>query len=229
MPTLKEQDVRNLLNDEDTYGTTLLIWALDTFGPEVVEWHPAVIRRETGEFLHRKLRPASFDRLMAAIAVVTTDLFFTNVSMFSSLANALCGDGFRPAEFDPPEAVECAWATTEALLLWPPDDDSEEIFSPDIRKFIGEILKEEGFTQAPDILGIATGLDGMSRIRQYHGHDPALLARIHARQAQLNAEIRDAVQDGLRDLIDQLERLPLAHGSTKDIAQKFRLKAQQAT
>lgn len=229
--------VQAMLRDPETYGTTILVWALDALEPPhsgrdedartpaLLTWHPAVLRREIQEQGRTSLPDAGFDRLMAAITVLTTDLFTTNAGGFATLTNALCGDGFRPAEFDPPEVIECAWAITEALLLDPPEDDAEEVFADPVRAYLGMLLKREGFLHAPDILGVATGLDLHDRIRRDHGDDPELLARIEAHQRDREAEVTAVVRDGLRDLVTQLEALPLHQGSTRDLAQRLRLSA----
>lgn len=212
---------RETLLDPDAYGTTLLVWALDRWGAEATQWRPDVLRRNVEEAGRVQLPDRNFDRLMAAVAVLTTDLFFQKADAFASLTNALCGDGFQPAEFDPPEAVECAWAITEALLLDPFDDDDpddEHRFSPEVRRYLGELLRREGFVRAPDVLGLATGLPPAPRFDD----DPELAAAVAAAQQAREREVEDAVRGGLRDLLTQLEGLRLhGHGDVKDLTQRL--------
>ncbi len=216
-------EIRELLHSADAHGTSILIWVLDALTPDddssgPTHWHPAVLRREIGEAAHTTIPENNFDKLMAAIAVLTTDLFFKNAGAFAALATALCGGGFHPGSFDPPDAAECAWAITEALLLSPPDDADEEPFSLEVRRFIGTVLREEGFLSAPDVLGIAVGLPG----RHDHGDDPELAAHITAGQKTKIEEIHDVIRDGLASLVEQIESLPLRGGNAKDLASRLR-------
>jgi hypothetical protein len=210
-------EAADMLLDEDTLATTLLVWALDEFGPELLGWHPATIRREVEATAGVPIRDDNFDRLMAAVAVVSTDLFFKNAAAFAQLAPALCGDGFDPGEFDPPDAAECAWAIVEALLVSPPDDDDAAPFSEDVRRFVGHVLREEGFTSAPDVLAIALDTGELAA-----GLDDDVRAASSEAQAQREDDIKSVVREGLRALGDQLSRLTLRHGDASEIVAKVR-------
>ncbi|MDB4331258.1 hypothetical protein N9993_01785, partial [bacterium] len=92
--------------DRDVFATTLLIMGLDYYGPDLLTWHPETIKREIQDDFGVRLPKANFDRLMAAITVVTTDLFFKNLSRFIQLANVLAFDDFQPDEFEPADSME---------------------------------------------------------------------------------------------------------------------------
>lgn len=213
--------VRRLLGSPDTYATTLLVWALDTFGPELLEWHPTTIKMEVEAAAGVRLPKGNLDKLLAAVVILTTDLFFKDAARFVQLANVLAGDDFEPDEFEPADAVECAWAVTEALLLVPPDDADPETFSDEVRLYVGHVLKEEGFVRPPDILRIAIGGDGSARAAADWGRDPELSAAIAAEDARKAAEVEQVVRDGLRELVEQLTALPLREGSTDRLAEKI--------
>ncbi len=213
--------VRRLLGSPDTYATTLLVWALDTFGPEVLEWHPTTVKMEIEAAAGVKVPKANLDKLLAAIVVVTTDLFFKDAARFVQLANVLAGDDFEPDEFEPADAAECAWAVSEALLLVPPDEDDPEPFSDEVRRYIGHVLKEEGFVRPPDVLRVAIAGDASARVAADWGDDRELLAAIMAEDARKGAEITQVVKAGLAELVDQLQSLPLREGSTAELTKKI--------
>ena len=213
--------VRRLLESPDTYATTLLVWALDTYGPECLGWHPTTLKLEIEGDYAVRLPKGNLDRLLAAIVVLTTDLFFKDAARFVQLANVLAFDDFEPDEFEPADAAECAWAVTEALLLVPPDADDPEPFSDEVRLYIGHALKEEGFVRPPDVLRIALGGDASARVASDWGADRELSAAIAAEDARKAAEIEQLVRGGLAELVAQLESLPLREGSTAELTKKI--------
>lgn len=213
--------VRRLLESPDTYATTLLVWAIDTYGMECLGWHPTTLKMEIEGDYGVRLPKGNLDKLLAAVTVLTTDLFFKDAARFVQLANVLAGDDFQPDEFEPADAVECAWAVTEALLLVPPDEDDPEPFSEEVRRYIGHALKEEGFVRPPDVLRVALGGDASARVAADWGHDRELSAAIAAEDARRGAEVERVVRDGLGELVAQLESLPLREGSTAELTKKI--------
>ena len=228
--------VRNMLQGDGTYATVLLVWALDHFGidadtgqPCVFVWAPDTIRQEiktdTGVLLPKR----NFDKLMAAVAIITTDSFFKNVSRFIQLANILAGDEFDPAEFDMADSVECAWAITEGLLLWPPDDDDPEPFCDDIRHYIGHVLREEGYVTPPDILRVALDADFSAKVQYGFSDDPEMFSAIYANQKAKADDVTSVITDGLSEMLSQLKALNLKDGSTEDVEKKIAQVLQQAS
>lgn len=213
--------VRGLLESPDTYATTLLVWALDTYGPECLEWHPTTLKMEIEGDYKVRLPKQNFDKLLAAITVLTTDLFFKDAARFVMLANVLAGDDFEPDEFEPADAAECAWAITEALLLVPPDADDPEPFADEVRHYVAHVLKDEGFVRPPDILRIALNGDSTGMVDGLYAQDKELYGVITQTQRAKTEEVEAVIRDGLRDLISQLQTLPLREGSTADLTQKI--------
>lgn len=199
----------------------LLVWALDTYGTECLEWHPTTLKMEIESDFKVRLPKKNFDKLLAAIAILTTDLFFKDAARFVMLANVLAGDDFEPDEFEPADAAECAWAVTEALLLVPPDEEDPEPFSEDVRRYIGHVLKDEGFVRPPDILRIALDGDTSSMVDGLYSGDAEVYGQIGATQKAKTAEIETIIRDGLRELVEQLQALPLKEGSTAELTKKI--------
>src|SRR5262245_39638863 len=81
--------VRDMIRSDETMAITLLVWAVDHFGfdpearqPHVFLWHPQTIAHEIEHDVGVPIPKAGFDKLIAAIVVVTTDLFFKDVQAF---------------------------------------------------------------------------------------------------------------------------------------------------
>jgi hypothetical protein len=214
--------LRALLVSEDTHGMVILIWALDGLGQEFFQWAPETIKLETNELAGFEIPKPNYDKLMAAVAIVTTDLFFRDVDAFIKLCNVLSGDDFMPTVFSYAGPEECAWGITEALILDPPDSENEEPFSDEIRRYIGFVLHEEGYIKAPDILQIAIDHDLLAKTHQTYADSPEMLDAILKNQKVKEANIERVVMTGLRNLLSQLESLPLREGSTADICSRLR-------
>lgn len=222
--------MKALLTSRDTYATVLLTLVLDTWGeeclndpedPERGPWHPTTFKSMLEDHFGVMLPKCNLDKLMAAITIITTDLFFTKADRFIVLANILAGDEFDPNEFEKADAVECAWAITEALLLDPPDDKNPEPFSDDVRRYVGFVLKDEGFVTPPDILKIALNADFKEQVRYNFSDDPAMFSGIYAIQKEKSDEVEQVLRDGLLDMRQQLNALSLQDGNTAELEQRI--------
>lgn len=227
-PAAADPDAATVLSPE-AFGTTLLVWALDRLGPHLINPadpddppDPAVIRAECEEALGRPLPNASFDRLMAAREVTTSDAFRTSVPDFSELCNVLCGAPFDPTTFEPPEPVEIGWAVTEAALLDSPDP-GETYLSPEVVGFIAHTLKGHGFLTAPTCLSAAAG--ELSRASDEAAasasDDPTTFAAVWQRRREKADAVDDAVRDALGRLLDQVGSLRLRHGNVTDLKNRI--------
>lgn len=228
--TNKTKAVISLLQDPDTFATVLLTLVLDTWGeeclhdpedPERGPWHPTTFRTMIEEHFGVRLPKANLDKLLTAITLITTDLFFKNVDRFIIMANILAGDEFDPTQFEIADSVECAWAITEALLLDPPDDADPEPFSDDVRHYIGFVLREEGYITPPDVLKIAIDGDFKDHVRYNFSDDPEMFSGIYAVQQGKTEEVETVLRENLIALQQQLNMLPLDNGSTAELEQRI--------
>jgi hypothetical protein len=225
---LTSHHVRDLLLSPDVYASTLLVWFIDTYAdPDddpyaCLHYDPQTIKDELDRLAGGEVPKLTFDKLMAAITIVTTDMFFANVKRFMPLANILAGDDFQPDELEPPDAVECAWACTEALILVPPTEQDPEPFSDEIRHYLGQVLREEGFVTAPDILKLAIGSDFTGQVATEFSDDPEMFEGIYAVQQDKTAEVEQVLKTGLRELLEQLTALPLRTGNAAELKERLR-------
>lgn len=235
LPVARPNVAAEVLLNEDSFATTLLVLALDTFPPQeedeyppIYGWTPTTIKMELEQHFGVPISKLTLDKLMAAIMIRTTDLFFRDEAYFVELANVLSGDDFEPDEFDPADVMECAWAVTEALLLCPPDEEDPEPFSDEVRAYIGFALREEGFVTPPGILKIAIGADFSAQVGEF-ADDPEMFAGIYQAQQDKTSEVETAMKSQLAELTEQLQRLPLQHGKAADLVQRLRQSLNQQT
>lgn len=200
----------SLLTDPEAYATSLLILTVDRLGLDSLHWAPATLALELADALGVTPAPGNLDRLLAAMTIVTTDLFFKSLPHFITLCNVLAGS--PPSDqFDPADAAECAWGITEALLLSPPDEEEDpEPFSDEIRAYLGQAAKAEGLIELPDVLRIAlTPQDYAAQVSYDFSDDPEMFQGIWQEQQDKTAEINELVRSNLQQLATQVDSLPL--------------------
>jgi hypothetical protein len=205
---------------DDSYATVLITMFLDQYGVEALDWHPETIRLEVQSDFGVKLSKNALDKLMAAIAILTTNYFFRDVARFIQLCNVLAGDDFNPTVFDPADSAEMGWAITEALLLSPPEEN--EWFSDEIVAYVGAVLANEGFVTAPKVLKFASGPAFLEQVKYDFTDDPEMFQAIFANQASKAEEVDKLVQENMNEMIGQLEALSLSSGQTNNMVQRLR-------
>lgn len=131
-------------------GTALLTLVLDSYGQEIFEMDPEAFRLEIEEGFGVSDIPAvNTDKIWGLWNSLTTDLVHTDPATFMNVANALNGTALSYDVLDVADVYECAWATVELSLL---DADTPNRFSPEVKRYIGEICKEQGLFRPPVML-----------------------------------------------------------------------------
>lgn len=211
--------LKKILASDRAYATTLLTILIDHFGDEALKWHPTTRRMELEQTFGVDLPVINGDKLNAGIMLLTSDGFFKRESVFVQICNVLSGTPFAYADFDRADVDECAWGITEAMLLAAPEE--EEPFSDEIRGYIGKVLKDEGIKTPPDVLRLGT----WDEQQDYSGmsiEDPVMFSGEFQMQADESKEIERILQLRLKELLAQLESLPLEDGNNKDLASRLR-------
>ncbi len=220
---------RALLLSEESFATPLLLMVMDQYGPEALQWSPETIRMELEQDFHLKLPKATLDKIMAAISIVTTNTFYKDVTRFIELCNILSGDDFQPDEFEPADAEEMLIAITEALLLWPPDDDPEDTeFSPEIREYIKQVLGQQGILKPFDVLRLAFSGDESAKVDVEFADDPEMYSAIYETQQNKTDELKITYLENMSALTQQLQLLPLQQGTTENAVIQLNSLVQRA-
>ena len=209
---------RKLLQSRDTYATPLVVILMDTYGPESLQWDAETIRMELQSDFNLQLARGILDRLMAGIAILTSDRFFKLTPDFIMLCNVLSGSTFDPTTFDPADAEECAWGISEAMLLNPPEEDDP--FSPEICRYIGVVLDQEGIMVPPDVLKIAVRPEAANMQGDF-ADDPVMFNAIFDMERSKTDEINAIIREGVQALLRQLSSLVLENGTTEQLIQSI--------
>lgn len=217
MPSKKE-----LWLNPNTFATTLLLLFVDQYGMEPLNgedpWDPEAIQLELQDDLGSPVPDVNLSKLLALQLHIQTDRFYTRLADFIRICNVLSG-ATTPDPDDPADVDEIVWALTEALLVEPPD--TEEPFSMEIRRYIGEKLKDEGFLEPPDLLRLGIRTDRWQAILPSFQDRPELQRKIRESAQAKNDEIMKMLRTRLAALLDQLKGLRLESGAIGDIAERL--------
>jgi len=225
MPYSKELHAtrfKPILTDPHAFASTLVTVLVDMYGTDAFRWSPRTIVMELEEDCGCKLPPVNVDRLMTGIILLTTNRFYKSLPDFVELCAVLSGAHSTPGIFTPADADDCAWGVTEALLLSPPDERDPEPFVPEIRFYVGQVLKAEGILTPPDILKIAV-VDPkvLSRVQADFSDDPVMAEAIWSMEASKTDDINRLVRERLMRLVDQLSKTPLQDGNVEGVAERM--------
>lgn len=228
MPT-QQQTLRNILGDDDTFTTLLLVVLIDTYGTEALQWSPETVIMELEDDYNVRLTKLNRDKIVVGMNLLTSDDFYKRPSRFVQMCNVLAGSELTP-EFDKADAMECAWGLTEAMLLSPPEPDDENPFNEEIRHYLGRILDEEGIREPPDLLRLAIRdtPSGGADYGDMDTEDPSMFAAEYQVQADRSQEIKEMLEDGLQNLFSALASLPLKNGNVKDLLKRVQGRLQHA-
>lgn len=217
-PLSRKPALRQALGDPDSFASILLVILVDSFGMESLNWHPSTIRQELEEEFALQLPKGASDRLMAAITVVTTDLFYTDLPAFVQVCNVLAGSEFNPAAPDIADVMECAWGIAEGMLLDPPE--LPDLFTDDIRRYLGAVLDHEGYLFTPKILSPAIREETRDTLYSW-SDDPEFFKSIHQNQQTTANEVDQTVTALLGELVQSLVRLPLQTVSGAELQKRL--------
>lgn len=219
---MSKSPMQQIWTSPDTFASVLLAAYLDRFGTEGLDWDPTTATLEIEDEFDVDLPQGSLDKLMVAIQILTTDRFYKNLPDFISFCNVLSGDDYRPDMWDPADAEEVAWGVTEAMIIYPPEDNEPEPFSDEIRAYIGGVVDAEGMVNPPDILRIALRKARVSPDVLDFSDDPEMFNAIYDLEEGKKEDINRSIILRTNMLAEQFESLKLANGKTEDVAKMLR-------
>lgn len=210
----------------DTFASVLLTLYMDRFGTEALTWEPNTILLEVEEEFNVDLPQLALDKLLVGIQILTTDRFYKSLPDFISFCNVLSGDTYRPDMWDPADAEEVAWGVTEALLIYPPEDNDDEPFTDEIRAYIGAVLDREGLINPPDILRIALRQARISPSIDDFSDDPTMFNAVYDLEEGKRADIENTIRMRTKMLAAQFKALKLENGQVDKIVKMLESAAE---
>lgn len=222
--TQAKELLKSRLENEQTYGTTLLAILLDEYGTEMFEWEPETIRMEVQDKFGATLPQLNDDKIWSLITALTTNQFYVSLEIFTAVCDSLSNDQHDFGLWTPNTPFELAWGVTEVLLNDPFDDEHPNgEFSNEIERYTGLILTENGILEPPKMLGFAA-YDSDNPVLDLDTafiDDPDMFHAAWNKQQSDRLDIEANVQMRLQDLIREVASLPLQN-ARKDVMQKLR-------
>jgi hypothetical protein len=212
---------KKILESREAPATVVLIVAIDALGKDLLTWDPGTIQQEMDDLLGKPMPTEAFNRLMAGIELVNTNGFYKDLPTFIRLCHALVSGILIVDEFIPADAVDVAIGITEALIIWPPDQKDNDPFCDQITGYIGEVLKDEGILQPPDVLRLGGGSEMWQKVQMGFSDDPAMFNAIYNVEKSKTDEINDAVKSHLRKVMELLDQLPLNVGDAENAVKRM--------
>jgi hypothetical protein len=142
---------KNILTDEKAPLVALLWVVAEKYGPKAFEWLPMILRDELEQDADCSITDVQADRIQAAIAAVSTNMYETDVRTFEVCTRLACGIPQDFEDLHPLEAEELVSGMTEIYVL-----KGEKLeYSDEVNRYAGEIFFEYGFTAAPELFPTA--------------------------------------------------------------------------
>ena len=198
--------MRELLAKSTTFATPVLVYMVSQLGVEVLEYEPETIE----EYL-LSINPDTdkglIKRVVAASGLYTSDLFWVDPFVFSTVCRAL--NRARFPESTAASIEDMAWGVLEASLLMSGSADPSE--SPDMDKFSDTIIKYIKYTLKSDAMSVPPqSLDLVGATNTLVDVDDEDIIRNMQEEADRKAGLIDnAVNTKLLELLKQLDAVPV--------------------
>lgn len=214
-----DEQAARVLTNETVLATPLVVLCVDRFGTEFFGWEPETFTIETRAQFGIEVPDLNRDKIWALVSTLTSDAFYKSLETFIPVCNSLNDSIANFDDYDPVTGEEAAWAITEVILNDPPTVDLRELFSHEIRYYIGLTLKSEGVTAPPRVLVpfVEFDEDPESTAGSIIGPDEGFVAMHARRQREEQAGITDYVRSRMALLMQQLKALPLRSGNVRAV------------
>lgn len=143
-----------------TFGTTLLVAAIEEFGPDCMDWEPETFEMEIRDRYECDLDDDMLDRLMTAKSLLQVGRFYRVPADFFLLAPVLALNSFSSKVWVFPDADDLVWAWYEGAILQGTSPDDPGLYSDDVADAVVLLLQEYGYIQPPDCLRFLTSRFG---------------------------------------------------------------------
>jgi hypothetical protein len=141
------------LNGEvKTFSTVLWSGLIKAYGVDCLNWDGVTIQMQIHDDFEIELKRSIYDQIMGLQTALTTDRFYKDVEAFDNIVGALTGLG-ADVDDEPPTVLDVAWTVHEVRL-----NDSKNLFVGDIKRYIRQILNDEGMSLAPETLAFVNNV-----------------------------------------------------------------------
>ncbi len=142
-----------LAGKKPTFATILVSILLKAYGAESLNWENNTIELTLKEDFGVEMPRRVFDKMMALLTSLNSNIVYQDVSVFDHVVHSLCGQG-AGVEHGVPPVLDIAWAVTEIEIADPAPVgiDPKKRWSDTIKAYIRVALDDEGMAIAPKAL-----------------------------------------------------------------------------
>jgi len=222
MPFLKYEKLRQKLEDEETFATTLLVILIDEYGTDMFEWDPDTLVEAAKGTFKAEIPQVNRDKIWGLITVLSTNMFHSDAMVFNAVCQAFNNEESDFEIFNPISLEGAAWGVTEVILN-DPESPINDRFSEEVRRYIGVLVDSRGLSQVPVVLSMALPSKSLSEGAAAYANDPEMYAAINGTQQANTDSISEYTKERVRALFSELKGLPLSE--PVDLS-KFSLRSQ---
>jgi hypothetical protein len=206
----------DILKDPEVFATSALSIMFDEFGAECTDWDPDSLGMEIRNAFNVDASDELLDRLIAGMALLTSNSFFVDVTAFTATCNSLnrgvvMTDSWVPADLD-----DVLWGVTEARFLLGEDYD-EEGYSHSVKRYVGVLLKQEGIKKIPSVLAFAEIDDDMLEVYDAYEGDAIMEQTFWDSQQKERDTLESDNIALMENYMDQIRTLPLVSPWLSDL------------
>ena len=199
---------KNIFQSKTCSPTTFALAAYKAFGPQALQWDPLIVRDAFQDQYNVKLSQMGFDKLMAGISLIGTNLFNTSIQTFLAVASLYANKSIKAQQLSYVTLKDCCWAVFAWKDLLGIDNQQEAQFDPDIVQYIQALMKQAGISKLPQFMKFAGLQDAdMTRIQQNLVQDAAAFQAYNIRQNNTVENIKAFIKDKQEKLVKQLSQL----------------------
>ena len=203
------------MHDPEIYASAALALLIDRFGTEVFSWDPTTLSLEMRGAFGEEPEDELFDRILAAIGLMTSNAFFVDLSAFMNTCNALNFGVVTSETWIPSDLDDVLWGVTEARLLLG-DDFKENEFSNDVKRYVGMLLQEEGLHKTPSVLSFAKIDENIEEVYEEAGGDIIFEEAFNKEDKEREENIEKENLVKLQAYQKQMQSLPIEKDTRPD-------------
>lgn len=219
---------KDLFHNPDAFGTALVVAVIDDYGVEALDWELDTLAIEL-QSKYGDIPDQAFNRLGAAMTLLTSNSFFTSLDAFNTICSTLAFQVPVIDQFIPSSLEEVVWGLTEARLLLG-EEEPEVPFVRSIRIYVGKLLEEEGILSPPEILNFAQMTKLGDPDLQIISDMPDITEMFEASQSETKKSLDGYMLQRAVELMRQIGELSLENSDLSTFHEKVStlLEAQEA-
>lgn len=198
----------NIFQNPDTLTTTLIIFLVDRYTIEVLDWDLETIAMEVQDDFHTDILPSLLDKIAVGQLLLKTNLFHSSLPDFINFCNVMNNEAGIKESWSPADPYEITWAVAEEALLV----NEKEEFADDIKAYIATMLRDGGAISTPDSLSfIANDNLAGSQISKV-SEDPLVYQAAYEEGLATSDSLQEYLNKQLIELDKQINALKLKNG-----------------